>query len=207
MHAGLPHAHAASADRPKRLYTSHEDTVQVHSSNSHVTNFFMIHPAPSTPRRTAEKRPPHGPREASATSPQSRPSTSCDLALVRAASDPTPVSSDKSKEASASTHRGTNAVRVLIELMRRCRAHARATRQSVCTPCTCTRKLPGTPACTTGANSTDLASRGMHLPPIAIGFCRAAGSTRGARCGIYVRVTPESDDCAVRVDKRFTHQM
>jgi hypothetical protein len=84
MHAGLPHAHAASADRPKRLYTSHEDTVQVHSSNSHVTNFFMIHPAPSTPRRTAEKRPPHGPREASATSPQSRPSTSCDLALVRA---------------------------------------------------------------------------------------------------------------------------
>ena len=97
-------APTASTVRSKRLYTSHEYTVQVHSSKSYVNNTFVIHPAPSAARLTAEKRPPNGPREASAARPRSSPRTSRDRLPVSATSAASPVSSGKSKEASASTH-------------------------------------------------------------------------------------------------------
>ena len=178
---GLLRAPTASTDRSKRLYTSHEYTVQVHSSKSYVNNTFVIHPAPSAARLTAEKRPPNGPREASAARPRSSPRTSRDRLPVSATSAPSPVSSGKSKEASASTHRDANAVRVLIELTRRCRAHARATWQAVYAPGTCIRELPGTSVCTTGVGSMDLGSRGMRAARIAIAFSPGAGCAQGAQ--------------------------
>ena len=78
------------------------------------------------------------------------------LVLSRDAAPSAWMSSDKSKESLVCTHRGTSAVRVLIELTRCSRAHAAATWRWCCGSCACTPMVPGGFACTTVMGSKDL---------------------------------------------------
>ena len=93
------------------------------------------------------------------------------------------TSSDKSKESLVCTHRGTNAVRVLIELTRCSRAHAAATWRWCCGSCTCTPVLSGMSTRTTVMGSKDLGGCSILAPAIGIANCLAAGCARRARGG------------------------
>ena len=105
------------------------------------------------------------------------------LVLSRAAAPSAWMSSDKSKQSLVCTQRGTNAVRVLIELTQCSRTHAAATWRWCCGSCACTPTVPGGFACTMAMGSKDLGGCSVLAPAIGIANCLAAGCARRARCG------------------------